>query len=139
MKIAVLYAYPPEPDGLSIQGHLLFRGFKENGIEVMPCHYSPSFQKQWIMDAFKPDVAVGIVKDATAETTDWRDKLIQFGSWALVVVFSLIAIILIVQMVKQGQAESAELLLNAGSKGAEACRNVCAEAINIASSGSNAP
>ena len=29
MKIAVLHAYPPEPDGLSIQGNLLYRGFKE--------------------------------------------------------------------------------------------------------------
>jgi glycosyltransferase involved in cell wall biosynthesis len=60
MKIAVLHAYPPEPDGLSIQGNLLYRGLKEMGIEVMPCHYRPSFQKQWILDAFKPDIAIGI-------------------------------------------------------------------------------
>ena len=60
MKIAVLHAYPPEPDGLSIQGNLLYRGMKENGVDVMPCHYSPSFQKQWMYNAYKPDVAVGI-------------------------------------------------------------------------------
>ncbi len=60
MKIAVLYAHPPEPDGLSIQGNLLYRGLKEIGAEVMPCHYQPSFQKQWVFDAFKPDVAIGI-------------------------------------------------------------------------------
>ncbi len=60
MKIAVLYAYPPEPDGLSIQGHLLYKGLKELGVEVMPCHYAPSFQKQWVLDAFKPDVAIGV-------------------------------------------------------------------------------
>jgi len=60
MKIAVLHAYPPEPDGLSIQGYLLYKGLKEIGADVMPCHYRPSFQKQWIYDAYKPDVAVGI-------------------------------------------------------------------------------
>jgi len=60
MKVAVLYAYPPEPDGLSLQGHLLYRGLKELGVDVMPCHHAPSFQKQWLLSAFKPDVAIGI-------------------------------------------------------------------------------
>ncbi len=60
MKIAVLHAYPPEPDGLSIQGNLLYRGLKELGVDAMPCHYAPSFQKQWVFDAFKPDVAIGV-------------------------------------------------------------------------------
>lgn len=60
MKISVLHAYPPEPDGLSLQGYLLYRGLKEIGVEVMPCHYRSSFQKQWMFNAFKPDVSVGI-------------------------------------------------------------------------------
>jgi alpha-maltose-1-phosphate synthase len=60
MKITVLHAYPPEPDGLSIQGYLLYRGLKEMGVDVMPCHYRPSFQKQWVYDGFKPDIALGI-------------------------------------------------------------------------------
>jgi len=60
MRIAVFYAYPPEPDGLSLQGHLLYRGLKELGVEVMPCHHQPGFQKQWVLSAFKPDVAIGI-------------------------------------------------------------------------------
>jgi len=60
MKIAVLHAYPPEPDGLSIQGYLLYKGLLEIGVDVMPCHYRPSFQKQWILSAYKPDVAIGI-------------------------------------------------------------------------------
>jgi starch synthase len=60
MKIAVLYAYPPEPDGLSLQGHLLYRGLKEIGVDVMPCHHAPSFQKQWVLSAYKPDVAIGV-------------------------------------------------------------------------------
>ncbi len=60
MKIAVLHAYPPEPDGLSIQGNLLYKGLQELGVDVMPSHYAPSFQKQWVYDAFKPDVAIGV-------------------------------------------------------------------------------
>lgn len=60
MKIVVLYAYPPEPDGLSIQGDLLYKGLKEIGVDVLPCHHSPSFQKQWIYNDFKPDIALGI-------------------------------------------------------------------------------
>lgn len=60
MKIAVLYAHPVEPDGLSIQGNLLYRGLKELGVDVMPCHHAPSFQKQWVLDGFKPDVAIGV-------------------------------------------------------------------------------
>ncbi len=55
-----MYAHPVEPDGLSIQGNLLYRGLKELGVDVMPVHHAPSFQKQWIYDAFKPDVAIGV-------------------------------------------------------------------------------
>ena len=60
MRIAVLHAYPVEADGLSIQGNLLYRGLKELGYDVMPCHYRPSFQKQWLLSAWKPDIAIGI-------------------------------------------------------------------------------
>lgn len=82
------------------------------------------------------DTAIDIVKDAVAETTDWKDKLIQFAGWALVIIFSLVAIIVIVQMVKNGQDKSAELLLQAGTKGAEACKNICSQAISQALSAS---
>ncbi len=60
MKVAVLHAYPPEPDGLSIQGNLLYKGLKELGVDVMPCHYRPTFQKQWVLNAYKPDIAIGV-------------------------------------------------------------------------------
>jgi glycosyltransferase involved in cell wall biosynthesis len=60
MKFAILYAYPPEPDGLSIQGDMLYRGLKENGEEVMPCHWKGEFQKEWIYQYFKPDVVIGV-------------------------------------------------------------------------------
>jgi glycosyltransferase involved in cell wall biosynthesis len=60
MKSVVLYAYPPEPDGLSQQGDMLYRGFKENKEEVLPCHLSSEFQKEWIYKFLKPDVAIGV-------------------------------------------------------------------------------
>ncbi len=60
MKSVVLYAYPPEPDGLSQQGDMLYRGIKENGEDVMPCHLSSEFQKEWIYEYFKPDIAIGV-------------------------------------------------------------------------------
>lgn len=60
MRSVVLYTYPPEPDGLSLQGDLLYRGMKESGEEVLPCHLSSEFQKEWVYEYFKPDVAFGI-------------------------------------------------------------------------------
>lgn len=60
MKSLILYAYPPEPDGLSLQGDMLYRGMKENGEEVMPCHWRSGLQKEWIYKHFKPNVAIGV-------------------------------------------------------------------------------
>ena len=60
MKSAVLYAYPPETDGLSLQGDMLYRGMQENGESVMPCHWQGTFEKEWIYKHFQPDVAIGI-------------------------------------------------------------------------------
>ena len=60
MKSVVLYAYPPQPDGLSMQGDMLYRGMKENSEEVLPCHLASDFQKEWIYNHFKPDVAFSI-------------------------------------------------------------------------------
>lgn len=82
------------------------------------------------------EVAVDIIKDAAAETSDWKDKLIQFGAWALIVIFSLIAIIVITQMVKGGQKEAADLILLAGEKGSATCREIWTQAITTVS---NAP
>ena len=60
MRSVILYAYPPEPDGLSLQGDLLYRGLKANGEEVMPCHQASEFQKEWIYKHFKPHLAIGV-------------------------------------------------------------------------------
>ncbi|OGZ57789.1 MAG: hypothetical protein A2827_01070 [Candidatus Spechtbacteria bacterium RIFCSPHIGHO2_01_FULL_43_30] len=60
MRTTILYAYPPETDGLSLQGDMLYRGMKENGEEVMPCHWQGALQKKWVYEYFKPNVAIGI-------------------------------------------------------------------------------
>jgi len=60
MKSLILYAYPPEPDGLSLQGDMLYRGMKENGEEVMPCDWEGKLQKEWSYSCFQPDVAIGV-------------------------------------------------------------------------------
>ncbi|MEK6918400.1 MAG: glycosyltransferase family 1 protein, partial [Nanoarchaeota archaeon] len=60
MKILVLYAYPPEPDGQSLQGHLLYQGLLHNGINAIPCHFKDSVQKEFYLRHFKPDVVIGV-------------------------------------------------------------------------------
>jgi len=102
---------------------------------LVPIHKAKILNKNLIAEiapASFRDAAVDIFKETVRETTEWRDKLIQFGGWALVVVFSLVAIIVIVQMVKAGQTEAKDLILQAGKDGAQACKDICREAVNIA-------
>ena len=60
MKYLVLYAYPVELDGQSLQGSYLARGIQENGGEVMSCDPENNLQKEWIYKTFKPEVVIGI-------------------------------------------------------------------------------
>jgi len=60
MKLLVMYPYPLENDGLSLQGHYLVKGLKELGIEVMECDRVDHAEKQRIYEEFKPDAAIGV-------------------------------------------------------------------------------
>jgi alpha-maltose-1-phosphate synthase len=60
MKSVVLYAYPPEPDGLSAQGDLLYKGLLHNGFATRPCNPEGGLQKEFYYKNFKPKVAYGI-------------------------------------------------------------------------------
>lgn len=60
MKCLVLYAYPPEPDGQSLQGHLLYKGILNAKEEAIPCHFKESIQKEFYLKHVKPDVSYGI-------------------------------------------------------------------------------
>lgn len=73
------------------------------------------------------DTAVRIIEDADKETSDWKEKLMQFVAWGLVVIFSLISIIVITQMVKNGQTEASELILEAGRTCLENAKDVCSQ------------
>ncbi|MBI2023640.1 glycosyltransferase family 4 protein [Candidatus Giovannonibacteria bacterium] len=77
MRSVILYAYPPEPDGLSMQGDMLYRGMKENGKEVMPCNLGSEFQKEWLYKYFKPDAAIGV--GFWSHTPDLVTHTQQFG------------------------------------------------------------
>jgi alpha-maltose-1-phosphate synthase len=60
MKILLLYPYPPEPDGVSLQGHMLYKGLLDAGADVVPCHFNDSLQKEFYLRHFKPDVCIGL-------------------------------------------------------------------------------
>lgn len=109
---------------------------------LMPINKAKFNNKELVADiapASYRDAAIDIFNQAVKETSDWKDKVLQFIAWALVIVFSLISIIVIVQYVKSGQDKAAELLLQAGTKGAEACANICKEAVSVATSKGTAP
>lgn len=131
-----------EVDG--VRGVVCYRDPLNQNI-LVPINKAKFNNKELVADiapASYRDVAVDIFNETVKETSDFKEKIIQFLGWALVVIFSLIAIIVIVQMVKNGQSESKDLLLQAGAKGAEACKNICSDALNIVASkgsGSTAP
>jgi glycosyltransferase involved in cell wall biosynthesis len=60
MKCLVLYAYPPEPDGQSLQGDLLYKGILNSKVEAVPCHFKDSIQKKFCLKHYRPDVCYGI-------------------------------------------------------------------------------
>lgn len=60
MKSLVLYAYPAEPDGASLQGEMLYKGILHNGDEATPCHFRDNLQKEFFLKHYKPDVTFGI-------------------------------------------------------------------------------
>lgn len=57
---AVLYPYPPEMDGVSLQGYYLSKGLAYHGYEVHQAHRRARFEKEFIYKHYKPDFAIGI-------------------------------------------------------------------------------
>ncbi len=60
LKILVLYPYPLEPDGQSLQGHYLVKGLCELGVDARSCDRNDDLQKLWIYKDFQPDIVIGI-------------------------------------------------------------------------------
>jgi alpha-maltose-1-phosphate synthase len=55
-----MFPYPVESDGQSLQGNYLMRGLQHHGVNVVPCHFNNSIQKEYYLRHFRPDVAIGI-------------------------------------------------------------------------------
>jgi alpha-maltose-1-phosphate synthase len=60
MRVLLLYEYPPPPAGLATQGHLLYQGLLEIGIDAHAVNLSSPEEKSWYYRWFKPDVIVGV-------------------------------------------------------------------------------
>ena len=59
MKSLILYPYPMELDGVSIQGEMLYHGLNENGQPALRCDREADVEKELIYKSFKPDVVIG--------------------------------------------------------------------------------
>ncbi len=60
MKCLVIYPYPVELDGQSLQGDFLYKGILNAGHEAIPCHFRDSIQKRFYLKHLKPDISFGI-------------------------------------------------------------------------------
>lgn len=60
MKCLVMYPYPTEPDGQSLQGDLLYRGLLHNNIDATPCHFKSGLQKEFYLRNLSPKIAFGV-------------------------------------------------------------------------------
>jgi len=71
------------------------------------------------------DAALDIIKDVDKETADWTKQLVQWILLGMLIIASLVSIIVITQMVKSGQTEAANLILEAGKTRLENAKEVC--------------
>lgn len=60
MKVLLLYDYPPPPAGLATQGHLLYSGLRDLGVDAYAAHFESTAEKEWYYRWFKPDVVLGV-------------------------------------------------------------------------------
>jgi hypothetical protein len=92
-----------------------------------------------IAPATYTDTALDIIKAGEDETKDWKEKIMQFLIWAGIIIFSLVAIIVITQMVKNGQENAAKLIVDAGETCMKNAKEVCGQIVSQYAKASGAP
>lgn len=115
-----------------VRGLIVYRDPTNRGI-VVPISKLSIRNKELVSEiapASFRDVAVDIIKDAEAETRDWKQQLIAWVMLGGIVIFALISIIIIVQMVKNGQDKAAALITDSGKICLESAKTVCQEIAN---------
>jgi alpha-maltose-1-phosphate synthase len=60
MKVLLLYPYPLENDGLSLQGYYLAKGLEELNVEVISCDREDNKRKHKLYKEFNPDFVISI-------------------------------------------------------------------------------
>jgi glycosyltransferase involved in cell wall biosynthesis len=83
MKCLLLYPYPVESDGVSLQGYYLSLGLKNLGVDVISCHYKESVQKEFYLRHWKPDVVIGIgfwgnIPEIVQEPLKWGVEVVPW-------------------------------------------------------------
>lgn len=59
-RALVLYPFPVQLDGISLQGEFLYKGLIENGYAARPVDRKAEFEKKFFYKQFKPQIAIGI-------------------------------------------------------------------------------
>lgn len=83
------------------------------------------------------DTAISIIKTAEEETRDKWANLVQWMIFGGVIIFALVSIIVITQMVKNGQAEASKLIVDAGDTCLKNAQEICGQICSALNS--NAP
>jgi hypothetical protein len=87
------------------------------------------------------DNAISIVKEAEKETSDRLQQMIMWAVFGGIIIFALVSIIVITQMVKNGQDKAAALIVESGKTCLENAKMVCSEIASTVgkTAGSTAP
>lgn len=71
------------------------------------------------------DAAAEIINDVNRETSDWTKQVVMYILFAAVIIFALVSVIVITQMVKNGQTEASNLIVEAGETCLKNAKDVC--------------
>lgn len=73
------------------------------------------------------DTGIQIIRKAERETSDWKERAMQYIALGLLIIFSFITIIMIINMIKNSQLEAKNLILEAGKTCLESAKSVCSQ------------